>query len=773
LNKKDVSLALLTMAILMSVAIFPIPIFADQGPKTEDLVINFRSDVQAAYADLKTGVCDLVGYEIQRLQYEDAINDPNVVLAGVGDYGMYEVDINSNCTIPTYPDRTSPTHYREVRQAAAFCVDKDTVIDTFCAGFAQRIDQPVAAPSPGWMNDSMRTCDTCAGYPYEYNTAAASTLLTDNGWTEGTTPNPYYDAAFPGSTQFMRVYPPGHENAGADVDPLVIYCRSDDLRRLETGRMLYRAFRKLGMPMDVHEVPSAVSYDPVMGDFDYHFYTGGWGLGRFPTYVYGLYHSIWYFPYGSNYVTGYNCTGGINYPKLDRLSEDLYYAATFGDAIAACKSAVGYFTEECITIPLWSSLSYWAYSAELMGVVNMVGAGPENGYSFMNAYKTDGSAIVESIIAAPTQMNVLYSSWYYDRQVEDRISLYGGMDTPPYLRVRDQGGFVQDWYVDTWDDGGTTKSKVTYWLRNDAYFVEPTTGAQQENVNMTSWLMSAFIQYALTDCWLSSAYNPDCHHFVVLDPYCVEVYYDDLSYWMTYDCGGAMLPPAVWLQNSGPLTEYVADEQHTMDTPGTVPLAIGPGIAYFDEVRYDATVLTEFVDYNWIQGELVISAAHTGGTVHVDYWRIVDCHGYWPGGVSWPATNRIIEGAGSHYLVGYTPGIGGSASMKRNPYYYMETPPEHSEIDFWWEWGPFDEDRRIDVNRCPRLGWYEVNLADMDYVRQAYDSQGTGIPDWNWFPGADLAEAGGHIESYDAASVVGNWKVKHSFTPDFGASNYP
>ena len=525
MNKKHVSIALLTMAILMFVAIFPSSIVADQGPKQEDLIINFRSDVQAAYADLKTGVCDLVGYEIQRLQYNDAINDPNVVLASVSDFGMYEVDINSNCTIPTYPDWVSPTHYKEVRQAAAFCIDKDEVIDTFCAGFAERIDQPVAAPTKGWMNMSC----SYENYPYNINPAAAAAKLDAAGFVEGTTPNPYYDASYPGSTEHIRVYPVGHSKAGLDVDPLVIYCRSDDLRRLETGRKLYRGFRKLGMPMDVHEVPSAVSYDPVMGEFDFHFYTGGWSLGRFPTYVYGLYHSIWYYPYGSNYVTGYNCTGGINYPKLDRLSEDLYYAATFGEAISACKAAVGYFTDECITIPLWSSLAYWAYSAELLGVVNMDGAGPENGFSFMNAWKMDGSPIVESIIAAPTQMNVLYSSWYYDRQVEDRISLYGGMDSAPYERARDQGGWVQDWYVEFWDDGGTSKTKITYWLRPDGYFVEPVTGALQENVNMTTWLMSAFIQYALTDCWLHSAYYPDVHHFVVLDDYCVEVYYDDLS----------------------------------------------------------------------------------------------------------------------------------------------------------------------------------------------------------------------------------------------------
>jgi outer membrane protein assembly factor BamB len=717
-----------------------------RAPRTGDLVINFRSDVQAAYADLKAGVCDLVGYEIQKLQYEDAIEDPNIVLAPVVDFGMYEVDINNNWTVPSASGYRSPTSYREFRQAAAFLIDKEVVIDTFCAGYAVQIDQPVVDPAEGWMNDSMRGVN----YPYIYNPASAAATLDAGGFVEGTTANPHYDSGFPGSTEYLRVYPAGHEKAGADVDPIIVYCRSDDSRRLETGRMLYRGLRKLGIPCDVHEVPSAVSYDPVMGDFDYHFYTGGWSLGRFPTYVYGLYHDQWYFAYGANYVTGKNSTGDPMYPRFNELSEDLYYALTFGDAIAACKAAVGYFTEECITIPLWSSLAFWAYSSKLLGVVNMVGAGLENGYSFMNAYKSDGSAIRESIIAAPTAMNVLYSSWYYDRQVLDRINLYGGIDYPPYDIVRDQAGFIQDWSIneDCWfdEEDGLNKSKVTYWLRKDAYFVEPVTGVQGGNVNATSWLMSAFIQYALDDCWLSSAYYPDVHHFVVLDDYCVEVYYDDLSYWFTYDCDGAMLPPRVWLQPSGPLSSYET-ETVTMDCPCTVPLT--GEIAWIEEVSYAGAPLEMFTDYNWIKGELVISSTKTGGDVQVKYWKLGDAHGYWPGGRDFWTNPEIIEGAGMYYLVDYTPSIGGSATLKKNPYFWLETPPL-GEVDWYWSWLPRDETRPApDQPNGPRQGCFAVDLDDYDLIYYAFDSQAYALPDEYWFPGADLFPAGGRIDLYD------------------------
>ncbi len=751
----------LALIIISTSVILPFPVAADQGPETDDLVIYFRASVAACYTMLTTGTADICGYEIGGLQYIAAITNPNIVLAPVVDFGMYEVDINNNYTIPTYPGDRSPTSYKQFRQAMAFLVDKATVISDYCAGFAAQIDQPIPSPSSGWMNAN----STGANYPYIYNPVAAAAKLTAAGFVEGTTPNPDYDPAFPGSTQYLRIDP----GTGNDMNPLVCYCRSDDLRRLYTGRMLYQGLRKLGVPCAVTECPSSVSYDPVMGDFNYHFYTGGWSLGRFPTHVYNLYHDDWYFSYGPNYVSGYNSTGDPNYPELNTYLKAVYYAATFGEAMTSCQDAMWLFTDECMTIPLWSSLAFWAYSKEVMGVTNMIGAGPENGYTFMKAYKEDGSALRYAIKAAPTAMNVLYSSWYYDRQVEDRLTLYGGMSSAPYARARDQADIVQDWYVETWDGGN--KSKVTYWLRKDAYFVEPVTGNQREHLNMTAWLMSAFIQYALDDCWLASAYYPYIDHFIlidedgdgdVFDDYCVEVYYNDLSYWFTYLCGGAMLPPRIWLEQSGPLTSYETEE-YTMDFPDTVPLT--GEIAWIDEVTYNVTPLTMFTDYNWIEGELVISGTYTGHNVTVKYWKVGTAGGYWPGGYDFATYPEIIEGAGMYYLTAYTAGIGGSATLKRNPYYWMETPLEHSEVDFYWVWGPTDESRRIDVDRCPRTGWFYVDMADMNYVKMAYNTQGTGIPDLFWFPGADLAPAGGLVDVYDAASIVGHWKEKFSETP--------
>jgi hypothetical protein len=508
-----------------------------------------------------------------------------------------------------------------------------------------------------------------------------------------------------------------------------------------------------------------------MGEMDYHFYTGGWSLGRFATHVYDFFHSDWCFPYGPNYVTGWNATdqGIVWYPELDDLVYNVQYCGSYSEAISNCKKAMGLHSELCVNIPLWSSQSYWAARSDtIQGIVNMEGYGPENGYSFANVYKTDGRPIRYAIKSQPTALNVLYSSWYYDRQVLDRISLYGGVDVPPYNIAYDQAGYLQDWEVGIWTDpdDGENKSKATFWFRKDSWFAEPSTGNQEENVNATVWAISTCIQQALDDAWLYSAVD-DIHHFNIVSSHCVEVYYGSLSYWNTYEGGGAYLPPRVWLQP--PLATYVT-ESFTLDPPSTVPLT--SEIAWIDYVTHDGTPLTMFTDYNiyWsgIGGSgspstLKINTDLASGNITVGYWAVGDATGYWPGDLPW---QTVAEGAGSWYLTAVSPGAGGSATLKRNPYFYFETPPEHSEIDFKWVWGARDGSRPApDQPAGPRTGYYIVDDRDLDLAKEASGTQGVGIPDPLWFPGADLAPAGGYINVFDVASVTGNLGTKHSETP--------
>ena len=730
------------LLVLLIIGCIPhVSVTASQGPRTDDLTMHFYYDLLNAYNALEMGEINIVGSHVYKEVYLDAIANPNVVLAPSDDMGMYEFDINNNYTIPSYPGVRSPTNYKEFRQALAFLVDKDRIVEEFCGGFATRIDQPIAAPTPGWMNESY----IGTNYPYEYYLAAASALLDSAGFTNGTTLNPYYDPPFPGSTTTLRTYPPGHSKAGQDLDDVIFYVRTDDPRMFQAGRHLYMNARKIGIPVEANEGPSLFTYDPVMGLHDYHVYTGGWGLGRFPTYVYYLYNTQFWKLYGSNYVHGIEADGSPNHPLLDQLVYNVYYADTFKEALTNTRNAMGLFTELCVTIPLFSARSFWVYSSELLGTVNMDSYGYDQDFFFLNAYKTDGSPIRWGIVTPPNALNIMYSSWTYDYQCLNRVYLFAGFDFPPYNIAVDQPGFVLDWLADTWvdPDDNQTKSKNYKRFRPDNYFVD-TDGNQMGNVDVDDFLFSCYVHYAIgLDAWNWDTVQ-DIKFFNKVNSTFVEIFFDARSYWLYAQASPYLLPRSIWFNASYGLTTnlvetFVVDSNIT--TPGFMGLggAQPNGPCWVNSVVSDLDgALVEWVDFHWELGDWYMDTPLTpGAVVTVGYYAIDDAGGYTLGDNPW---EDVIVGCGMYYATGFNPGVGGNFTARRNPYYYLET-PRLGEVDFVWESG----------------GYYELTIFDVVKAATAYDSQGTAVPDINWFPGADLAPPGGIINIFDIVTMSGKY----------------
>lgn len=702
-----------------------------KGPRTENIIIRYYSSVESAYSALNEGDIDLVAEPITDALYDHATTEPSIVVAPVASMNMYQFDINNNWDIPTYLDVQSPTNYRGFRQALAWLTNKTHIVDVICDGLCERIDQPIPAPQKGWANDSY----WYPNYPYEYEPLATGAMLDAEGFVQGSTSNPYYDAGFPGSAPNIRTYPAGHSKAGQDLDDLIVVVRTDDLRMFEAGRLLYENMRKHGIPVDPIESDIGSIYDKVHGDHDYHVYTGKLTTWKLPTHVFFSYHSDHWSPYEPNYVTGLNEYDEPNYPDLDLLLEDFYYSESQLDAQNNLKNALGLFTDYCVNIPLWSDKSYAAWSSDLLGVVNMEGYGPINPYTFMNAYKIDGSPIRVGTYV-PLSSNIIYSMWNQDYISLDRMNLYAEPDTPPYDLSGDQPSFIKEWTVDTWDDYGENKTKITRTFRNDSYFLEPVTGNPKENVDAEEYFFSAWYQYAVNDGWQYNKWK-DLHHIDIIDDYTVEIYFDTLSYWNTYAANGPILPKDTWTQP--PLCDdsyEVFAEGGGLTTPGYVDLTYDP--VWIESVEADDSPLTIFIDYNIIKGKLYIyTDLSPGTTVEVDYWYADDPYGYTPGNLPW---DMVFEGAGMYYATDFTPGLGGYLAMTKNPFYYMQT-PILGEVDFVRK-----------ANGCMKIDIFDVVKAAGAYV-----TQGTGIPDSNWVPGADLAPQGGKIDIFDIVTITGKY----------------
>lgn len=369
----------------------------ERGPRSEGLDFYFRSGpntMNLLFLDLTLGDIDVLPYSLtsDEMPYDAlgaVIDDPNILLAPYRANDMVQLDINNNEEIPTYPGVTSPTSYVGFRQAIAFLTDKERFLYEILSGYADRIDVPIPYLQRIWWNESV----VGTNYPYTYSLTRASETLDAAGFSATGT----YETV-PGVT--VRVYPPGHEKAGEDLDPIILCALKEGTAKYHVGCHLRDMLKSIGVPVDYwyaygdELVP--VIEEKVKEHRDYHIFVGSWTLPRHPTYLYQLYHSDFWYPWGSNYVVPSG-----KYPALDETLENLYYATSIEQAVESCKKAQSILVNECISVWLWSSNTFQAYRKPLVGVASMEGQGIINDYTLMNAYRAYGEPIIKVGIKAP------------------------------------------------------------------------------------------------------------------------------------------------------------------------------------------------------------------------------------------------------------------------------------------------------------------------------------------------------------------------------------
>jgi len=498
------------------------------------------------------------------------------------------------------------------------------------------------------------------------------------------------------------------------------------------------------------EATSSVLCPKVMDNINYHLYTGGRSIGRFPaTTLYGLYHTevdSWpIYPWSQNYVIGYSCDGWLNYPKLEQLLHTARFPANYDETSEYTRKVLGYgWGEMYITIPLFSYRGFYAWNNDLLGVVNAEEIGPINRYMFMNAFRLSGGPIRCGLAQAPNAMNKVYSSEYYDRQCLDRIELYSGMETPPYDQSIDQPGYIINWTVDTWTDpdDAEVKSNITQTYRDDAWFVEPVMGNQLEHVNITHHYASIWYEYQLHDARFNH-YVIDIKTLRIPDPYTIQILWNLPGYWNTY-MGLTSIKSFNWFR-MGNLSQTVTETLTADVTWGFISCT--KPVFYVLSAESGGTPLVLGTDYDIYKDPdgphnadvRIINPEYLGANINVTYMATNDAHGYCPAGLPW---QDAFEGAGMYYAVDFMPGIDGYLSLRRNPFYPMETPPL-GEIDFIKK-----------PNGC-----YKIDIFDVVKATRAYGSWAQFIPDKDpyFFAGADLAPTGGKVDIFDIVTITGKY----------------
>jgi len=774
--------AMLTLTALLLVAFAPLQTAqAANGPVSDLQIFYYRNDT-ALYNALKAKDIDMSLGVVTPAQYNRAINDPDILLAPIKKLDIYAFSLNLNEEISDYPGVKNPLTVPDFRKAIHRLRDLST------NPFASPLPVPISAVSSLWYNASVvefvdgtydpsdpRLADPAYAYPREsltFDRNAAKALLDAAGFTDPDGPGPG-----------VRVYPfTWPQKAGQPLDPLVFSIRDDDALLKQAGMDLAREMDDAGIPVTKYFDSFASAYTRVMVNRNYHIYTAGWSVSRFPTYLYSWFHSSRWFPGGSNY----HMSTTPKYTDVDTLVEKVWFPASYIDAITAVKNAQYLLTEKyTVIVPLWSSYSFYPYRSDMLSVTNFQAVGIENRYTYLKAWRIGGGPVRAGVTPPPLEVNQMYSRWAWEESSMNPF-MEDFMSNPPYNIIVDQPSLLQDWSSPpgTWFDGAVEKSKLTYWFRDDeqndglgdgdAEWIEPVTGNVLDDFT-PQWLAGGGYEFnswyyaSEPASWIYTNYR-DIHHIRVYSAERkAEVYMNVKSYWSMYWPYGRLIYAPAWKQ--APLS--------TPDTKVfTGPIAAGTSLA----LPYKAqgapveitsiklvtanTFLTEASgannnDYEMVLGKIKLyTAIPAGESIEVKYWARGVAAGYVPGGlVTGTNVGLVWIGAGAFYAREHFPGAGGWTTYTKNPHYWMSTPPT-GELDFLWNWNPGPQ---------PRTGYYAVDILDV--IRSTWGLDGTGWapPTPNWEPGTDLIWPGG-AQPKGKTTVNDNTLVATDFGKVFGAT---
>jgi hypothetical protein len=739
----------------------------------------------------------MMQWPLTKEQKETVELNANLQLAAYTENGIYEFDINNNYTIRDYPTSTSPTYMLGVRQAIAYLVDKDYIIAHILEFFATRIDAPVCFPqTEGWVNASVVNYDwnhnghidvgTEDKYPYPYSPENAAKALADLGFSD-TNHNGYLN--YPNNPTVWG------DAAGIETTamPLKICIRSDDPKRQAAGQYLYgqlegdptvagdsvlahaaywAAHGLVGGDFDTTDEtwdqPRPVVKPIVMTFMNYHIYTGGWSFGRYPTYIFSLFNSMFWYPNGPNYVTGDGPMGRhasthYAHPALDQMTADIWYTQSIATAQVASLKETGYHVTKVVNLPLWSYTSYTTWRKEMAAIVNMKGVGVINDYTMLNAFRGANPNLRLGVVNSWDILNVMYSQWYFEFSLLDRVYT-GGMAANPYDLALDLPWIFQDWKSGWWIDprDGLNKSTATYYIRKDVGCAAPETGAFAGTFTALDYEFSVWYNYRYDDDWEQPNFM-DVHHTEIIDDYTVKVYFDDTSYWFLYAPTYPLLGPAIQLSNM--LTHVASATFHGSDLVGGFDDPTYFEYTFTDEcvvhvinATKNASPIIDGTDF-YIRGGYDVNPVHcifvnktsfaAGDTITIwfTYAPVVGAGGLYVGGDLGYDWRDTMYSYSTHYPVAISTG---GAALNKNPYFFLEDVPL-GEIDWRWTKTP----------GTPAGGYYKIDILDVVKCTGAYSARGDGLYNSLYFPGADLDSSDlCHVGILDLVSITG----KYAFT---------
>jgi len=471
--------ALLIFGLVFGLAIFPKAFAA--GPRTNNLLIRLYANELTEFADVGT-IVDVSDWPGTADFIERWRVDPKVELRSYSELGEMILDMNDQRwptgwnTPLTYDPRTdSYKHYydytdgmlnpdanqrrdwaaREFRKAIAWLTDKERYISEICGGYAYAMETFVPVPALEGYTDYPGL--EAKGLLRGYSQSKAMQILDAAGFRnwDGDPDREWKD---PGPDM---IFGTGDDGSVEELPELKFYIRMDDSQRMRAGILLADELTALNIRVKRIITERSVCWRDVMVLYDFHLYTGGWSLGAVPEWLYTIWGAEYYWaPVG--WSTNYD--GFCDY-EYDTYAYNVYTAKNASDLLNNALLAQERFAELQPADPWWCAAAVKAYKAGWNGIINDVGYGVDNYYSFLMAQKSDESTIDYGFKSSPQALHVISSQWLWDWNALGFVyeSLIGRSPFNKAIGVYDYW-LATDYTVGTWDGG--TKTMVTFTIRS-------------------------------------------------------------------------------------------------------------------------------------------------------------------------------------------------------------------------------------------------------------------------------------------------------------------
>jgi ABC-type transport system substrate-binding protein len=478
-------------------------LFETYGPRIDQILIKKYNSLQSEINALKAGEIDFTDWALEKAMIDDLSTDPNIQIVGYGgEVGYYTFNYNNNPNQylgnppnPLYPNPkygNNPTEVKEFRQACSYLLDRPAI----CTGPGQGMYEPIYTPIPAymtcWIHPDISYTGLLSAYAYPPSVANAAAKLNAAHMILTGSPDGY---------RYWDKNLNGAKDAGEDL-VIDLYSRADAARR-GAADMLEAGFADPLIKVQFTDTPGGggVAWQKCMVEKDYHMYTSGWiYIGPDPDYLFDLYHWDNYYhpedPPNFGAISQYN-------PALQDALRNVKYAPDALSAQAAAYVAQEEFAADACETPLASTSSPKAYNKWYTGgndgaakgdaedkyrgkmwthIVNEKGKGENSWFTTQNAYPAaagendlgyfygDGNMIMRygwCDNTMPRVLNPMYSSWYWEFEVLDRVYDSLGKRDPTTKSPVFVPQLAQNWTVGSWYDpkDGLTKAKIHIVLR--------------------------------------------------------------------------------------------------------------------------------------------------------------------------------------------------------------------------------------------------------------------------------------------------------------------